>query len=345
MTFAVKVPITIDSSCVLPLFDRIAVHRSDTIANDGLPINFVEQTNVSTRLPILPKKDLYIYQDLTGNTDSFYKIQFFNSGTGAFTDLATSEANQVAELDPSANIITVSTLNNVYLFGIDLTDDAGTPYPDETFEFHISSAIAKASAMLGIEIAPRLITEERQDYYHHDQRAHNWVKLDHSPVSFIQRIQLDEFRSSGSSVNGDDVDLRTVRLDSKAGAYQLIGDIALFRRSSLRLSGYGGNPHWVEPSVFLVDYIAGFTKPPADIVDLVGKMAALQIFNIAGDLALPVGVASQTIGIDGLSQSINSTASATNAAFGARVTQYTKEVKDLIPALRIKYGPNELSVL
>lgn len=74
-----------------------------------------------------------------------------------------------------------------------------------------------------------------------------------------------------------------------------------------------------------------------DLKQCIGLKAATGALNIAGELILGAGIASKSNGLDGISQSVNSTASAENAGYGARVRQNERELKDLLPALRSKY--------
>ena len=80
-------------------------------------------------------------------------------------------------------------------------------------------------------------------------------------------------------------------------------------------------------SYWRVGYITGFgcSELPYDILEVIGKTASMNIFNMLGDIILGAGIASQSISIDGLSQSISSTASATSAGYGARLINYNKE--------------------
>lgn len=65
--------------------------------------------------------------------------------------------------------------------------------------------------------------------------------------------------------------------------------------------------------------------------------AAMLPLDTAGDLLLGAGIAQQNISIDGLSQSIASTASATSAGFGARIISYRDQLKTSMIALKRKY--------
>ena len=63
-----------------------------------------------------------------------------------------------------------------------------------------------------------------------------------------------------------------------------------------------------------------------------------------GDLLGGAGIASQSISLDGLSQSFNTTSSSTSAGYGARLIQYEKEIKAGLPKLRSYFHPIALHV-
>jgi len=66
--------------------------------------------------------------------------------------------------------------------------------------------------------------------------------------------------------------------------------------------------------------------------------AAMMPLDVAGDLIVGAGIASYSVSMDGISENVNTTSSATNSGYGARVIQFQKELKSLIPALRAKYS-------
>ena len=84
---------------------------------------------------------------------------------------------------------------------------------------------------------------------------------------------------------------------------------------------------------------------PADLKAVIGMMAAMLPLNIAGDLIAGAGIANFSISMDGLSQSIGTTASATNAGYGARVLQFRKEIDQHLPALRARYRMPNIALL
>ena len=90
------------------------------------------------------------------------------------------------------------------------------------------------------------------------------------------------------------------------------------------------------PQLFHVDYTAGFEegKVPRDLLDAIGMFASMGPLSIFGDLLGGAGIASSSISLDGLSQSINTTSSAENSGYSARVDRYEKMLRKQMPLLR-----------
>ena len=105
------------------------------------------------------------------------------------------------------------------------------------------------------------------------------------------------------------------------------------------------NSDW--PAFYRITYTAGFEKDrlPMIIAHPIGLLASLQALNIAGDLILGAGIASTSTSMDGLSQSINSTNSSNNSAYGARIKQYKAEADNILGRLRSYYGKRVKLVL
>ena len=68
-------------------------------------------------------------------------------------------------------------------------------------------------------------------------------------------------------------------------------------------------------------------------------------FNIGGDLILGAGIASMSLGIDGLSQSVATTSSAENSGFSSRIIMYNKEIKSTLEKLKGIYKGINFTVL
>jgi hypothetical protein len=87
------------------------------------------------------------------------------------------------------------------------------------------------------------------------------------------------------------------------------------------------------------DMTIAYTAHTVDplLLKAIGIMAAISPLDIAGDLIAGAGIGSFSVGVDGLSQSIATTASATSAGYGARIISYQKQLKDTMAALKAKY--------
>lgn len=93
-------------------------------------------------------------------------------------------------------------------------------------------------------------------------------------------------------------------------------------------------------NIFLIDYTTGYENcqdVPDDLRNIVKKLAACTLMNIYGDGKL-AAIASRSVNLNSVSESINTTLSATSATFGARIIQYQKEIKEWMSVNRAKYS-------
>ncbi len=91
------------------------------------------------------------------------------------------------------------------------------------------------------------------------------------------------------------------------------------------------------PEYWKVKYCTGFDKIPQDLLDIIGKLAAIQVLAMLGDILLGVGLSSLSISIDGVSQNTSTTRSGTNGLFGARIKQYKDELEKEIEIAKYHY--------
>jgi hypothetical protein len=81
------------------------------------------------------------------------------------------------------------------------------------------------------------------------------------------------------------------------------------------------------------------SEVPRDIMQAIGWLASMLPLDTAGDLIAGAGIANYSVSLDGYSESVGTTSSATNAGYGARILSYQKQLKDALPRLRARYGP------
>ncbi len=83
----------------------------------------------------------------------------------------------------------------------------------------------------------------------------------------------------------------------------------------------------------------------ADLKKLIFLMASIHPLNVAGTTLVGDGIASKSISIDGLSQSITTTANSETLAYGNRVKAHQAEIDKLLPYVRGRYtGPRISSI-
>jgi len=236
-------------------------------------------------------------------------------------------------------VMTADELKKIFLFGVDLTDDDGNPYPKELLEFYIKAA----QQWLEVEIGGLKLCEttipEQHDYRLTDYIQYSFIKLFRYPVQQVDQVAI-QFPLSKNLLVFDSTWYRTESAGAQINLFPTQGTF-----SSIILSQGGSYVPLVYsgiefvPHVMHVQYQAGFKKGqiPANILNIIGMKAALGPLNIAGDLIAGAGIATKSISIDGISQSIGTTASATNAGYGARILQYEKQISAEIPKLRDYY--------
>lgn len=319
-------------------FDRLVIERS---IDQG-----ISWTEVSLPVdrPVLEKgKITYTWIDRAGAPLYYYRTRYLDTrrlANGESFDDATSDPSDPIEGVGLATscILTVPQLKNRYLFGVDLRNDNGDPIDDRTLQFYILAAIEWFEHQLDIKLLESTFVEV-QDYNINDYQAYNFIQLDNYPLISVEEFNV-QYPTGQTVVRYPD---EWLRLDREHGHIRIVPTAGTL---SEILIGQGGsylpaiyNGLHSLPHLFEIHYTAGFEdcRVPANILDLIGKMASLGPFNIFGDLIAGAGIATVSLSIDGLSQNIGTTSSATNAGYGARIIQYTKEIKDQIPVLRRYY--------
>lgn len=335
-------------------YDQIQVHRS----TDGEAGAYVEITDAQTRPVLAAGQTVYDHVDDGGSPTYWYRFRYYNSSTlavGAFSDPA------IGEQDPALDIVSVNELKTNYLFGLDLTNDAGVPYPDSLYTFFIKSAVSSLEKKLAIKIKRTDYESERHDFYRDDYESYIFIKLNHHPVISVQEATL-VLPGEQTVMTFDE---EWIHIQRESGQVQMVPGVGSAGSILLGAGGawlpfiYGANRFI--PDAFRVSYTAGFGRRtistavgpadpdldtvPDDIAEVVGMMASFGPLNIAGDLLGGAGIASQSIGIDGLSQSFSTTSSATNSGYGSRILQYQKKLKEDIPVLRKTYKGLSLVVV
>lgn len=226
------------------------------------------------------------------------------------------------------SLITVDKLKETYLYGITIKDSDGKELPKRVYEQYITNAVSMLEHFLDISITPVLDYVEDKDYYFNEYIDWGYFQLDNFPVISIKKMELVYFRD----VNGDpevlqEIPLQWIRLQPHDGIVRLIPNARF--PANLQVSQNGNYfPEILRsehvPHLWRITYDFGFCDGgvPSLVNQAIGMIAASQALIVGGNLVLGAGIASSSISLDGLSQSINTTQSAENSAYSATIKEY-----------------------
>jgi hypothetical protein len=217
----------------------------------------------------------------------------------------------------------------------------------------INATVAEFERVLNISILKRVIKcaddlpgdavyDETEDaYYYHRM---NWnaggrLNTKRRPILSVERLELYTITM------GRIVDLLGwLRIDHRKGVLHFYprmdkaNGLTMNTYPPFLTQGYLRNQSYSH--AYRLDYTVGFadsSKIPADLRDVIGKSTACRLLNIIGD-GLIAGFSNMSLSMDGISESFGTTASATNAMYGARINQYLKEIETWLKTNRHKFG-------
>jgi hypothetical protein len=224
---------------------------------------------------------------------------------------------------------------------------------DRLMAHYIAAASEWLEKELDIDLVAKNITDELHDHYAQDYGRWGYFKLRHYPIVIPDGSTLSGEGQDAvhvtfqypSQPEGVDIDDRWIVIEEEgtSGVIQIvpgqgnISDVLLIPGHLMPMwSGAFGRV----PGVWRFTYKAGFAAGavPADIKHAVGMSAAIGPLNIAGDLIAGAGIASLSISVPGLSQNVGTSSSAMYSGYGSRVSEYQKELKEMVPNMRRFYG-------
>lgn len=241
-------------------------------------------------------------------------------------------------------VVSPGELQALYLYGITIQDRSGKELSEETYRFFIQSAQSEIEKYLGLKLNKQIYTESL-DFYGDEFRSFGYIQTTY-PVAkpmkltgFLGQVKQIEYPTqwlSSRKSSDEETYYRRIFIVPTQSAIVETNGVSMLYSGVLPNIGMMGWSHI--PNYWNAEYCTGFSVIPKDILDVIGKIASISVLNIAGDIALgQSALASYSLSLDGLSQSIATTNSATNAAYGARIGQYTKDIKDALGKLKSYY--------
>ena len=259
----------------------------------------------------------------------------------------TTSTSSVEEVEPVINCSGFNTADLVqnYFFGISLVDQSGNAFPKALIASYLNGAISWAEQLFDISLTKKTIEEEFHDYERSDYMNWGYIQAYKRPIIAVNKLSL----MYGTQPSFE-VPLDWLKVDKKGGKIQMFPAQGSANSLIIGQSGiiFGLQQRWgYAPQMWKLNYEAGLedTDIPENLKIVVYKKAAIDIFTVWGDLILGAGIASQSISIDGLSQSIGTTQSAMYGGASARCEQYKNDIKGEIPVLRMFFDCPRLVVL
>jgi hypothetical protein len=230
-----------------------------------------------------------------------------------------------------------------YLTDIPLSGLGGERMSDAAIEGKIRIATSQLEGYLSIKIPKQRLLEQ---YDFEREHFENWghikcnnivseVNVLRGQLNFAHQItypkgwisikrQIEQARNI-QIVAGQQEDLQGLQSDFVA---VFTGKFPVFGYSSANYI----------PNYWNIDYTTGFEEVPFDLQDACAKIASMQVLAILGDITFGAGIASKSISLDGLSQSLNTTQSAENSLYSARIRQFQNELKQEMVWLKNRYA-------
>jgi hypothetical protein len=225
--------------------------------------------------------------------------------------------------------LTVEEWKSRYLFGIPAVNPAtGLEFAAEDYEYHLELGYRALELALDISILPVEVEDERHDYYRDEYQHWGYLRTFKKPVQAVTSVE-GKYPYYQTALM---IPKEWIVVDKTSGIVNLMpvtGTLSQF----IMTSGGQMLPHVFRfqsyvPRFWSVSYTAGFepSEIPVDLNDAAAKMACMSVMNILGDIVGGVGVLGTSIGMDGLSQFISLTKTATTNAFYSRVLAYRTDL-------------------
>lgn len=239
-----------------------------------------------------------------------------------------------AEKRIKINGLTTDDLIDNHFQGIDLMTYDGTPFSRTFLVSSLNSAIDRAEQVFDICITPREIKDELHDFEGNSLfDSYQYTPLFKRPVREIESIT---YKMGNRQIL--QVPKEWIQLDKRVGdvtIFPITGSVNYINPALGAAVPYFMTRSYM-PMAVSVNYKAGMEKEeiPHNLLDWIFKYAAITIFEVWGDQIIGAGIASASVSIDGLSQSIGTTQSAMYGGASARILEYRKDLEELTPIIR-----------
>lgn len=238
-------------------------------------------------------------------------------------------------------VISIDRFISTYLAGVPLKTYDGVALSNLAIQQYIDNATSQLETFLDIKISKQII-EQSADFYSVDwHNGFNMIKFSY-PVNKAFELYGNFGDVKQISFPKDWLSVHKTN-DSSGGNFRSVTIIPssteslqpiYFSASSLYIMN--NNRGFIQ-NYWRCAYCTGFDRIPNNILDVICKVASMNLLSVLGDTLYKPGVPSQSISIDGLSQSFSNSSGSQGGVFAGRVRQYGEEVKQSLIDLRSYY--------
>lgn len=250
-------------------------------------------------------------------------------------------------------VLSASDIKSLFLVGLPL--DKLNAIPDETYDFYINSAIEFIENLLCLKLNKQIIAENK-DFYIDDWQNWSFIKCTYPNVF---ALKMQGFLGTTKQVDYPAGWLSSRKTSDGVLYSRMVYMVPTQNSTQQELIVYSGimpnagffTGHRQIPNYWAMEYVTGFDKIPANILQAIGMLAAIPLLGLISDMLLAgnkniagmgYGVASKSISLDGLSQTVSTYANGQYGVFGARIKQMGEQLMNekngLLANLQSYYG-------
>lgn len=230
-------------------------------------------------------------------------------------------------VNPKPLVLSIEDFKKKFLHGLPLSKD-GQPIPDVVYEQILLAVQDRLEEYLQLKLTPQVYVETKH-FWNEDWQSWGYIPTQFPVVKPLeiagflgtvrQTLYPENWLSARQTSDGQYLHRMLYLVPSQAASHQqayifqgIIPNISY--RTTRQI-----------PNYWHIAYITGFgiNQLPHSILQVMGKLASIDLLTMASDMLMSYpGVASTSISLDGLSQTISTVASGQNGLFGARIKQY-----------------------
>lgn len=211
-----------------------------------------------------------------------------------------------------------------YLTGFTFFGSDGQPLPNSFYEEHLLNAMGRLEQTTQIDVIRRARKAEQHDFKFNDYLSFSFLQVNHFPMVSVEEVRFTLPAQSGTQIFPKEwirfTDRGQINLVPVAGS----STDFVFAAGGTWLPFVLNGLYSHVPLAWEIDYTTGFDpcKVPRIITQAVAKLAAIEVYLDLDNLIRPLGVSSESLSVDGLSQSRGFL----TPAFKAKIDEYKEDL-------------------